>query len=181
MITHSSVHEAPLGRIVSLRLYEDAGFPNNASLPVLLYHQAFDLKDVDDPGALIERVFACHGWSNGWRSGIYDFHHYHSTAHEVLGCYAGKARVQLGGPSGPTLEFQRGDVLVIPAGVAHKNVEAGRSFRVVGAYANGADYDMNSGREGERPLADERIAQLPRPEADPVHGPSGPLLQHWRG
>ncbi len=168
------------GHIVTLRLYEDAPFPNNAVLPVLLYHGAFALDGVADAPALIERTFHKNGWSNGWRNGIYEFHHYHSTAHEVLGCYSGRARAQLGGPGGPIVTLAAGDVLVLPAGVSHKKIDSSSDFAVVGCYAHGADYDMNSGDDDERPAADERIARLRLPDADPVYGPSGPLCSHWR-
>ena len=36
-----------------------------------------------------EELFHGNGWGNGWRNGIFPFHHYHSTAHEVLGIAAG--------------------------------------------------------------------------------------------
>jgi uncharacterized protein YjlB len=39
---------------------------------------------------------------------------------------------------------------------------------------------MNTGRPGERPAADERIARVPLPAADPVFGESGPLVALWK-
>lgn len=167
--------------VVSVLLYDEGAFPNNAELPALVYHRGFDLARVSDPAAFIEQTFARHGWTSSWRSTVYEYHHYHSTAHEVLGCYSGRAHLQLGGPEGPMFELGPGDVLVIPAGVSHKRVDASDDFRVVGAYANGASYDMNRGREGERPAADQRIAAVPPPSADPVQGSRGPLMHHWYG
>ncbi len=170
-----------LGHVVTLRIYEEGAFPNNAMLPVLLFHGAFDLEGALDGAGVIEGTFHRHGWTNGWRNGVFAFHHYHSTAHEVLGCYAGEARLQLGGPAGPEVRLSRGDVLVLPAGVAHMRLDSSNDFAVVGCYANGADYDMNSGADDERPEADRRIAAVALPEADPVHGPSGPLFGFWPG
>jgi long-chain acyl-CoA synthetase len=43
------------------------------------------------------------GWSGTWRNGIYAFHHYHSTSHEVLGIAAGSAAVRFGGEGGATV------------------------------------------------------------------------------
>ena len=115
-----------------------------------------------------------------WRDGVYDFHHYHSTAHEVLGCYAGRATLQLGGPDGPTVTIARGDVVVLPAGTPHKRIEATRDFRVVGAYERGRDYDMLLGDPAVRLGAESRIDGVPSPQCDPIYGESGPLVQAWR-
>ena len=123
--------------------------------------------------------FAANGWGGSWRNGIYSFHHYHSTAHEVLAVAHGRARVQFGGESGPKIDVQQGDVVVIPAGVAHKNLGASTNLLVVGAYPEGQPWDMNHGRPGERPRTDENIRRVPRPEADPVNGGTGPLIEWW--
>jgi uncharacterized protein YjlB len=152
-------------------------FPNNPALPLLVYAGAFRLP-ADDPAGAIERVFAANGWPPAWRFGVFDYHHYHSTAHEVLGVFAGSARLQFGGPEGVTVEAGVGDVIVIPAGVAHKCL-ASRGFRVVGAYPRGQDFDMHRGEPGERPAAEANIARVPLPGADPVVGRDGPLQEHW--
>jgi uncharacterized protein YjlB len=168
-------------RVELLRLADDGTYPNNARLPVLLYKGALRLPASSNAAAAaFEQVFGENGWSDGWRNGIYDFHHYHSTAHEVLGCYGGSARAQLGGPSGPQVQIERGDVLVLPAGVSHKKLESSADFRVVGAYAGGRSYDTNKGKTGERPRADANIASVPLPEADPLYGAAGPLKEHWQ-
>ena len=174
--SHPSADSAASPEVVVLELQDDGTFPNNARLPALIYRGAFPASPVED----VERCFHAHGWTNGWRNGVYDCHHYHSEAHEVLGCYAGSATVQLGGPDGPIVEVHTGDVVVIPAGVAHKRIEARADFKVVGCYAGGRDYDMNYGKPAERPRADANIARVPLPECDPVHGTRGPLLEQWR-
>jgi uncharacterized protein YjlB len=38
---------------------------------------------------------------------------------------------------------------------------------------------MNYGQAGERPQADQNIAQVPLPQQDPVYGSPGPLLENW--
>lgn len=160
---------------------EDAGdFPNNARLPALIYRGAFSLPQEEDAAAIIEASLEDNGWRDRWRNGVYDVAHYHSTAHEVLGCYAGHARVQLGGSEGPVIEIERGDVMVVPAGVSHQNLAATEDFRVVGGYPDGQEHDMMYGRARERPAADERIAQVPLPDRDPLYGANGPLVVHWR-
>src|SRR5207244_1516328 len=114
-----------------------------------------------------------------WRNGIYRYHHYHSTAHEVLGVFSGCATVRLGGERGITEKLTAGDVLIIPAGVGHKNLDSSADFGVVGAYPLDQQADMNYGREGERPRADQNIARVARPKSDPIYGEDGALLQYW--
>ncbi|MGK7395741.1 MAG: cupin domain-containing protein [Candidatus Cyclobacteriaceae bacterium M3_2C_046] len=160
-------------------LKDDGTFPNNDNLPLLVYKQAIDLNG-SDPASRVEQVFQSNQWGNSWRNGIYSYHHYHSTAHEVLGIYSGSAKVQLGGPEGEIFEVEKGDVIVIPAGVAHKNLGASPDFACVGAYPPGQNWDMNYGKEGERPQADQNIARVPLPETDPVFGSQGFLLEKWQ-
>jgi len=159
----------------SIVLADDGTFPNNRQ-PLLFYTGA----EPADPAA-IESLFDRNGWPGAWRNGVYPYHHYHSTAHEALGVYGGSAAIQFGGPGGATREVRAGDVVVIPAGVAHRCLEASPDFRVVGAYPRGQRWDMCYGRPGERPEADRRIAALSDPEADPVQGAGGALGRLWKG
>jgi hypothetical protein len=87
--------------------------------------------------------------------------------------------LQLGGSNGPKIFIEKGDVLVIPAGVAHKNLGAEDSVGVIGAYPAGRDHDMNYGKPGERPHTDESIRAVPIPASDPVLGINGQLTKIW--
>jgi len=165
-------------KVTSKVLKDDGTFPNNA-LPVLIYHGAFDMVQ-DNPASQIEQTFDSNLWGGVWRNGMYTYHHYHSTSHEVIACYGGEARIQLGGPSGISADLVAGDVIIIPAGVAHKNVTCSANFRIVGAYPRGQhNYDLRRGLPGERPRVDERIARVPLPDSDPVYGAAGPLVREW--
>ena len=163
--------------ITAVHLSDGAQIPNSR-LPVLIFHAAIDPKAVD--ATAFEALFAANGWPPAWRSGIYPFHHYHSTAHEVLGVAKGSARVLLGGPDGRAFDIAAGDAVVIPAGVGHKRLSSSDDFLVVGAYPPGQDWDLLKGEPGERPAADENIASVPLPKSDPVGGPDGPLVELWR-
>jgi len=168
-------------RLTVQTLPDDGAYPNNARLPLLVYQAAVRLPQAD-PAATFEALFETHGWGGTWRNGVYGFYHYHSTAHEALGVYRGSTRVQLGGEDGPVFEIYPGDVLILPAGVAHKNLGAtGQQacLGIVGAYPVGQRPDMNYGRAGERPRVDKEIARVPLPTADPVYGTQGPLVEHW--
>jgi uncharacterized protein YjlB len=192
-------------QVEAIRLEAGDGFPN-LQLPVLLYRGAFGMphglrsdasrntrsaedgvrvrvtesETIERAARMIEKTFALHRWSGGWRDGIYDYHHYHSTAHEVLGCFGGRATVQLGGPDGPHVAIAAGDVLVLPAGAAHKRLSASADFRVVGAYERGRSYDMQLGDPSSKRSSERRMREVPPPEFDPMYGDGGPLLLAWR-
>ncbi len=165
-------------KIVAQTLTDDGVFPNNAQLPLLVYREAVTLPR-RDPAAGFEDLFAAHHWPPAWRYGVFGYHHYHSTAHEVLGIFRGHATVQFGGEQGVVWSVGKGDVVIIPAGVAHKNVACSRDFCAVGAYPAGQQPDRCYGKLGERPQADANIAQVPLPQADPVSGEHGALMTQW--
>lgn len=168
----------PNPEVLSYLIEDDGTFPNHKHLPLLVCKGVFSGKEEADPD-LIERTFSRNKWQGSWRNGLYPFHHYHSTAHEVLGIYAGSVRVQFGGEEGMIVVGYAGDVLVLPAGLAHKNLWSSHDFRVVGAYPAGTSWDMNYGKEGERPGSDKNIAKVSLPLSDPVYGTEGPLKTHW--
>lgn len=162
-----------------VHLFADDGTFPNSRFPVLVYPAAVPLTG-RDPASGFEALFDRNGWGGAsWRNGLFQVHHYHSTAHEVLGVYSGQVRVQLGGPQGKALDVHAGDVVVIPAGVAHKNLGASADFRVVGAYPAGTSPDLNYGKRGERPQTDRNIARVAVPGADPVEGKGGALVAQW--
>ncbi|MCW8799768.1 MAG: hypothetical protein OQK71_02455 [Desulfobacter sp.] len=163
---------------ISYVFKDDGTYPNNI-LPLVLLKQAIQSTGPISPFT-IENVFHKNNWVNSWRNGLFDFHHYHSTAHEALGIYCGWVTAQLGGPDGKIVTVEAGDVVVIPAGVVHKNIDQSPDFNVVGAYPIGQVPDMKYGTPGERPHADRNIQKIDLPEYDPVYGETGPLMELWR-
>lgn len=160
-----------------LQTSDSGAFPNSR-WPALVYRSV--LCGAQDLASTFEALFARNAWTGSWRNGLYSRHHYHSTAHEVLGVYRGSVTVRLGGPEGSLVELRAGDVAVIPAGVAHKNEAQSDEFNVVGAYPRGTGADLQYGKSGERPRTDRNIAAVPPPELDPIAGAAGALLRHWR-
>lgn len=160
-------------------LTDDGVFPNNRRLPLLVYRKALN-PDAPDLIAQVQGILAENGWGGSWVDSVFDYHHFHSTSHEVLVVCGGQAEVCFGGEHGVTLTLAAGDAVVVPAGVAHKNRSAGSDFVVVGAYPHGQEhYDMRVGKREERPEVDQHIVGVPIPDADPLYGPDGPLTEHW--
>jgi uncharacterized protein YjlB len=155
--------------------FNDDGTIPNSRLPLLVYRAA-----VPADAAAIERVFAANRWPPAWRDGVHPFHHFHSTAHEVLGVARGEATVLFGGPAGEVLTVHAGDVVVVPAGVAHCNQDQSADLLIVGGYPDNASHpDLRRGRPAEHNAAVVAIAAVPLPQADPVLGQAGPLQRLW--
>lgn len=158
---------------------DDGIFPNSKH-PLVIYRTALNAAS-QELASLFEHRFSSHDWTNSWRGCVYDFAHYHSTTHEVLGVSAGSAVLQFGGPTaGSNVRVRKGDVMIIPAGVPHQQLEASDDFEVVGAYPEGRDWDVLRGSKQDRPAADDRIAALPIPSSDPLEGSQGQLTSIWK-
>ncbi len=161
-----------------IELSRNGWMPNNEQLPVLLYRNAMRRLEGAGAAAVFEARFDQNGWPPQWRDGVYDFHHYHSTAHEVLGFAGGTATLMLGGENGHRLDVHAGDVAVLPAGTGHCKLEASSDFLVVGAYPPDQHWDICRTAPSEEVL--RRMSRLPFPKSDPVMGPAGPLTSLWR-
>jgi uncharacterized protein YjlB len=162
---------------------DDGETPNNPSFPFLIYRQAVDLDGAHDPATVFEELFAKNDWGKSWRNSIYDFLHFHTHTHEVLGIARGSARVQFGGTHGPILEVKAGDVIVHPAGTGHERIGPPDNLLVVGAYplgAGGGTYDEPEPDDISPEDARRAIASVPAPQKDPVFGRHGPLVRLWR-
>ncbi|MGE6608334.1 cupin [Halomonas sp. NPDC076908] len=155
---------------------ETNGFPNSP-LPVLIYRRVIDISDAEKAAEKFEAMFNRHGWIPAWRYHLYDFDHFHSTAHEALGIFRGQALAKLGGPNGSDLMLYTGDVLVLPAGVVHASLEASDDFCMVGAYPPGQHPEIERGDPAQLAAAQARVASVVIPKEAPV---GGSLTSLWR-
>jgi uncharacterized protein YjlB len=166
---------------IAIRFADDGIVPNNPRLPLLVYRGAVVLRRSRfDPGTIMDTVFETNGWARSWRDTIYDFVHYHSQVHEVLGVARGTGTVEFGGVKGRRLRLKAGDVAILPAGTGHRLIDCSKDFLVVGAYPPEGRYDECTDTR-ERATAAGRIAKVPKPKADPVYGKRGPLAAAWAG
>lgn len=146
--------------------------------PLLIYHSAFH------PGtsaSAIEAHLAAIGVVEPqWRYTMYSISHFHSTAHELLCVASGQAQLCFGHEDNPSRVLVRvgaGDVIVVPAGVAHRLLEdVNGDFGMVGSYPIGQNWDMCYGTEGEAEQV-KSIAKLEWFARDPIYGDEGPVLE----
>lgn len=169
----------PSLRISAHHIPPHSHLPNNPTPghPLLIYHSCFP---PSTSASALESHLRLNAITPQWRYTMYTRTHYHSTTHEILCITHGRARLLFGGERNPgrvEREVKVGDVLVVPAGVAHRLLEdvEGR-FEMVGGYPEGScGWDMCYGVEGEegRAVAAGRVRWL---ERDPMYGGDGPVL-----
>ncbi len=166
----------------AFRFKDDGVIPNNPKLPLVLYRSPVRRSGKFDPAAMFEKLFARNGWGDSWRNGIYDYAHYHSRIHEVLGVARGHARVRFGGAKGRALKLKAGDVVILPAGTGHERLSGSKDLLVIGAYPPSGTYDecRSSGKKNEHDRARTTIPKVALPRKDPVYGRDGSLMSLWR-
>lgn len=145
--------------------------------PLLIYHAAFNKASASTIGNHLSTVGVV---SPQWCYTMFSQSHFHSTAHEVLCVAQGKARLCFGGEDNPQRVepvVETGDVMIVPAGVAHRLLEdIDGGFSMVGSYAKGKSWDMCYGKDGEEEKV-KGIETLGWFERDPIYGNEGPSLQ----
>jgi uncharacterized protein YjlB len=87
--------------------------------------------------------------------------------------------VVLGGPNGHPVTLRAGDVVVIPAGVAHRNLRQTDNLLVIGAYPGGAAYNTRRGNPAELEEVTRAVGRVGVPGFDPVAGEDARLRQLW--
>lgn len=148
--------------------------------PLIIYHGAFPSPTpaAAQIEAHIKAVGVCRPM---WRYPMYSDDHFHTTAHEFLVIWRGRALLNFGGEgcSGAVVvELGKGDAILIPAGVSHRlvqDIEGG--FEMVGSYLIDSEHwDMCYGHPGEEEHV-ANIKHLPWFTRDPIYGEGGPAAK----
>ena len=161
-------------RVLRAWLRGDGTFPNNERAPLLVYQGVLPV-GTSRPEARGSELLTTNGWTSPWAWGVFTYHHYHSTAWEALLCVRGDAQIQFGGPSGPTLPATFGDLILIPPGVAHKQLQASGDFTLLGCYPEETpNADTCKGAPSKAQA--QNIERCPVPRSDPVFGAAA---QSW--
>lgn len=159
-----------------------SSIPNTSiqNKPLLIYHAAFE-KDVS-ASQVSNHLKKVDVVVPQWQYSMYKQSHFHSTTHEVLTVVSGRARLCFGGEENPERVepiVEVGDVIIVPAGVAHRLLEdQSGGFTMVGSYPKGKNWDMcyGAGDENENEIR-SAITQLSWFDQDPIYGRDGPAIQ----
>ncbi|HKK17508.1 MAG TPA: hypothetical protein VJ952_02405 [Opitutales bacterium] len=154
------------------------GHSNHSDLPVLLYGGVLGTED--DLEAALKRVFSENGWDDFHRRRVSNKNQFHLRSHEVLGVIEGSALLLLGGAAGKKIELCKNDLLLLPAGTAHRLIMGSSNFRAVSAVPEGQEEDKLL-NEGDFPAKYclQVVQATPRPTTDPYFGHKGPLFDFW--
>jgi uncharacterized protein YjlB len=166
----------------AIKFQGDGQTPNNERFSFIHYKSPVKLDADYDPAAIFEELFASNGWGESWRDGVYDFLHYHTHTHEVLGIAQGSVKVQFGGRKGEIIALQTGDVVVLPAGTGHIRLSKSSDLLVIGAYPaarGGGRYNELRPQDIDYETARREIARVGIPAKDPVYGKDGGLRAIW--
>lgn len=152
--------QSPPEEIINRIVNENGHFPNNPELPFLLYKKSLKISSSKE----LDQLFKDNGWRGNRREGIYTYH-FRSHVHETIAIYDGSCSIQIGGPGGFIYNLEKGDVLIIPAGVSHKNLGCTKDFKCVGAYFHSKAASLT-------------LSRLPK--TDPIYGSKGFLFNYWK-
>ena len=160
------------------RIYPpDDDVPNNPMLPIVFIKSGVL---PGQGGSAIRALFTRNRWGGSWQFTVFDYHHYHPNAHEVLVVASGHAQIQIGGPAGDVFNVSDGDAIVLPAGTGHCRLGASPDFSVCGAYPPGQE-NYETIRVEPQPSArsKDQIANVALPLSCPVFGDANLLLTAW--
>ncbi|KAL4767068.1 hypothetical protein BDW60DRAFT_227067 [Aspergillus nidulans var. acristatus] len=156
----------------------------NSQLPVLHYRNVLPSHPSEET---VTQFLTANQWEKRGTWGHITIRHFHPNSHECYGIFRGSSKLLLGAGAGDRaggfeLSVQAGDVIVLPAGIAHSCVESSEDYQYIGVYPQRCPRWRNE--MGNRPIdlrsLREETERVAIPEADPVYGAGGPLLALWK-
>mmetsp|Transcript_26849 Transcript_26849/g.53618 ORF Transcript_26849/g.53618 Transcript_26849/m.53618 type:complete len:227 (-) Transcript_26849:62-742(-) len=147
----------------------DGTFPNNPDHPLLLFRGSSKFTGDEKE---CRRTLRKAGWTAPWKWIVFPYHHYHSSAWELLLCVQGAAVLKLGGETGPEVKIGVGDIMLIPPGFVHKQLASSDGFSVLGSYPSviGKDVEVDELRGTATEEQLENILSCCAPEVEPITG-----------
>jgi uncharacterized protein YjlB len=180
-----AIHVRPDMKVTTRQIPKWHRIPNTSiqSKPLMIYHEAFEATaselstQLEEVGDLAQAAI-----TPEWHYPLLSKDHFHSTTHSVLGVVSGRSRACFGGEQNPDrfeTIIQRGDLIIIPAGVGHRlSQDLGTSdepFELVLAYPLLKPWDICYGQpEGEEQV--KNIQKVVWFQRDPLYGDDGPAL-----
>ncbi|KAK4989423.1 hypothetical protein LTR66_007073 [Elasticomyces elasticus] len=158
----------------------------NSPLPVLLYRNVLP----SDPTAeTAQKTIEKNKWLKGGVFKHYPGRHFHSVTHECYAVFQGSSHLLLGrGPidepeGGIEVDVETGDIIILPAGVAHCSLHSSDDYTYMGLYPEGSphwDNNFCQADAGETAEKARNARGVPVPDHDPIFGLDGPLVEIWR-
>jgi uncharacterized protein YjlB len=157
----------------------------NSPLPVLIYRNV--LQEAPSEEGMKAKIES-NRWIKGGTFKHYPAHHFHSVTHECYAAFKDSSRMLLGkGPldgraGGVEVGMNAGDIIVLPAGVSHCNLESEGDYTYVGLYPEGSPHWDNNWCKADQEETATKAANarsVPVPDHDPIYGKDGPLCQIW--
>ncbi|RVX67749.1 hypothetical protein B0A52_07872 [Exophiala mesophila] len=164
-------------------LTPNRGAPNSDK-PVLIYRDCLPLPISEEKTT---EFLESHAWVKKGTWGHIDVRHFHPNTHECYGVFQGESTILVGcggvdpDDQGTKIDVSVGDVIVLPAGTGHCNLQSTKDYRYIGVYPDGAPpWRSELGKE-PIDLAEMRkeTGSVLLPAEDPVNGANGPLLSLW--
>ncbi|XXH00782.1 hypothetical protein Hte_007133 [Hypoxylon texense] len=169
-----------------LHYLEETPWVPNSKLPIVVYRGA--LAHCENEDAVKEALEANGGWKKGGAWNAWFKAHFHPNAHECYGVVQGTSELSLGRSpldppeKGMSLKVDRGDVIVLPAGVSHCSSTASSDYRFVVLFPTGAPrwvsvwFDQPMETVSDYKIQSQKVSL---PSHDPIYGEGAGLVETW--
>ncbi|KAH8883206.1 hypothetical protein GQ53DRAFT_830900 [Thozetella sp. PMI_491] len=163
----------------------DTPYVPGSELPVVVYRGA--LKHCQNEEEIRIYLESNGGWVRGGAWNAWFKSHYHPNVHECYGVATGSSELSIGrGPlddhsAEQLIRLNKGDVMIIPAGVSHCSSTATEDYRFIVFFPKEDPKWISVWCQTDEDTAEnkQRALQVPLPSTDPLEGPNGYLIREW--